>query len=205
MTSAQRDDQLARIVGLIAADLAPGGVGHVVRQRDEVEAGAALRRAGGTRSRTSRVIVASPSDECSAWTWKSPAYQPACAARRSRCRTAREGRAAPPTTGRSRRRPPRARRPCRRSRPRPARRPPRRPARPPTPPPGSGRARKPRVVLARGGAAWDSRGTPPRSRTRSRETVTSGWLDPPQPRNSGSAHGAPGAGRASRARGRARA
>ena len=47
-------------------------------------------------------MVASPSDECSAWTWKSPAYQPASCAGRRRRRRARAHMGPPPTADRSR-------------------------------------------------------------------------------------------------------
>ena len=46
------DDQLARVVGLVAADLTPVDVVVVVDEADEVEPGAARRRAARTRSRT---------------------------------------------------------------------------------------------------------------------------------------------------------
>ena len=192
---ARAHDQLAGMRGLVAADLTPRGVGHVVGQGDEVEPRAALRRAGGRRSRTSR------------------------SSSRRRARSARRARGSRPRTTRLRRGPASRRRRRARTGPTPtadrversistrhATRPSESPsaceATAATPsstahsPAGIGPGRKPRVV-------WPWRWSLEFARYCASvekplgDTVTSGWLEPPQPRNSGSAHGAPGAGRAS--------
>ena len=151
--------------GLVAADLAPCRIRHVVGERDEVEPGAALGKRPeriveglGHRRVAERGVLGMDVEV--------PRVPAGVLAGPVSRRRARAHMGPPPTAGRSRGRSPPAMRPCRRSRPRAATRPPRRPARPPTRLPGSDRDGSLASCVPAGGASG-SRGTAPRSRTHS--------------------------------------
>ena len=197
------DDQLAGMSGLVAADLAPRRVGHVIGQRDEVEPGTTLgERAERVVERLGHRGV--PQRRVLGVDVEVARVPPRLPAGRRRRRRAPGRMAPPPTTGRSRCRSRRATRRARRSLPRPVRRP--RPPQAPRPTPRSGSGRgESRGSCGPGGAAADSRDSQPRSRIRCATASRPGGWSLPSRGTAARPTARPAPGAIPTARGRARA